>query len=865
MDIDSHGEGGSDTEMQEIDPPLNNDGVTSSHHNGISYRNLTMEDLTEKEFKTVDEAETFYNEYSAAFGFGTRRHGIHRDRKDNITSRSWVCSKQGTRGAKWLNKENRKRSPKKVTRENCPANFAVRFCKEKGAFVVTRLNNNHSHILATQDEVPFIRSHRHVTDADMAVVISMRKVAVKTSRAYDYLVDKAGGHKHVGFTAKDLYNKLDAVRRMEICNGDAQSAISYLTKWALTEEDLFSRYSLDEDGRLANLFWRDSESLKDYEWFGDVLIFDSTYKTNVYGKPLVVFVGGNNHRATILFACAILVDETIDSYTWALEKFLESMNGKSPISVLTDGDEAIRNAIEVVFPKARHRLCAWHIAKNVCQNILDPLMRKEFHRFIYYPFTVEEFEQRWKCMVDSYEGTKRDWLTMMYNKRTRWAQAYFVGAFFAGMISTQRCEGMHNHLKDGIGKMSRILDIIPRIDKILAKMRFNVSKVHYDTMFSKPLPISHMLNVEENVGETFTHGVYLLILGQLLDEKHFMTSQPIEYPEIKVYYVTQYNRAHRQWTVDYHYRSPDKLMECSCRLFESDGIPCSHIFSVMKFEHMNELPSSLVLKRWTITANGEDEIEQHKKSVPHEDLQLIRQGHLSTLFNEIGYYASHSTGGYNVVMDILNRMRANPEIYRVEDSQTSANLGPCDHVVKDPIIAKKKGKRVRPSRKGVIPRRPPTCGHCGEKGHTRRGCTKIPNVESSSQPVTDLNSSVIRPSPLQCDICKEVGHTTRSCTNVTHHNVPHVVSGFSVNINQNGSTIRQTAGVSYSNQDYSQSLNEYHHDIASTQGLWIGSPYARADNISFGTPARSLFVNTPHTYNSASGLYILPRYMAFNL
>lgn len=139
---------------------------------------------------------------------------------------------------------------------------------------------------------------------------------------------------------------------MEICDGNAQSAISYLAKWTLTEEELFNRYSLNEDGRLANLFWRDSESLKDYEWFGDILIFDITYKTNVYGKPLVVFFGRNNHRATILFACAILVDETIGSYTRILKKFPKSMNRKSPISVLTDGDEAIHNVIKVVFPKA---------------------------------------------------------------------------------------------------------------------------------------------------------------------------------------------------------------------------------------------------------------------------------------------------------------------------------------------------------------------------------------------------------------------------------------------------------------------------------------------------------------------------------
>lgn len=45
-----------------------------------------------------------------------------------------------------------------------------------------------------------------------------------------------------------------------------------------------------------------------------------------------------------------------------------------------------------------------------------------------------------------------------------------------------------------------------------------------------------------------------------------------------------------------------------------------------------------------------------------------------------------------MVIDILNRMRVNPEIYSVEDSQTSVNLGPCDNIVKDPIIAKKNAK-----------------------------------------------------------------------------------------------------------------------------------------------------------------------------
>ena len=47
----------------------------------------------------------------------------------------------------------------------------------------------------------------------------------------------------------------------------------------------------DEDKRLQSLFWSDSTARLDYACFGDVLAFDSTYKTNKYNLPFVLLVG----------------------------------------------------------------------------------------------------------------------------------------------------------------------------------------------------------------------------------------------------------------------------------------------------------------------------------------------------------------------------------------------------------------------------------------------------------------------------------------------------------------------------------------------------------------------------------------------
>ncbi|MCI18697.1 protein FAR1-RELATED SEQUENCE 5-like, partial [Trifolium medium] len=59
-----------------------------------------------------------------------------------------------------------------------------------------------------------------------------------------------------------------------------------------------------------------------------------------------------------------------------LEQFMEAVEGKVPISVITDGDLAMKNAIWRVFPRAHHRLCAWHLLRNAISNvgILDVMM-----------------------------------------------------------------------------------------------------------------------------------------------------------------------------------------------------------------------------------------------------------------------------------------------------------------------------------------------------------------------------------------------------------------------------------------------------------------------------------------------------------
>ena len=117
-----------------------------------------------------------------------------------------------------------------------------------------------------------------------------------------------------------------------------------------------------------NFFWRDGRSRVDYDCFGDVMVFDTTYCTDRYNLICAPFVGVSHHWQNVIFGCAFLLDETIASFKWLFKSFLDSIGNRSPITIFTDQDQAISNAIEEVFLNTHHRLCLWHISKTAPSN-----------------------------------------------------------------------------------------------------------------------------------------------------------------------------------------------------------------------------------------------------------------------------------------------------------------------------------------------------------------------------------------------------------------------------------------------------------------------------------------------------------------
>ncbi|CAL5360469.1 unnamed protein product [Camellia sinensis] len=331
-------------------------------------------------------------------------------------------------------------------------------------------------------------------------------------------------------------------------------------------------YDKDQENWLGKLFWADSRSRLDYAAFGDVLVFDTTYKTNAYNKPFVIFVRVNNHFETTIFACNLLVDETIATYTWILQKLLETMDNKRPVSVLIDGDMAMREAIQKVFPNAKHRLCNWHMHRNAKRNVRANGFEGHFKHLMDLDVNEVVFEEAWSKMVRKYEA-----------------------------------------------------DAEAKTDN------------------SDPCLTTTLQPLEKHAATIFTRHLFLMFRNEIIEEALLIFDGRKEEFDHRIYKFSKYTEFGSTWEVSYH--PATSIMKCSCKKFEFFGLPCSHMISVMKCEHMTEILPSCVMYRWTKQARkvGEQYCEAQFSSTLTQE---TRFGVLCSSFTEMCYYASQTSEGF---------------------------------------------------------------------------------------------------------------------------------------------------------------------------------------------------------------------------
>ncbi|XP_010661460.1 protein FAR1-RELATED SEQUENCE 5-like [Vitis vinifera] len=467
----------------------------------------------------------------------------------------------------------------------------------------------------------------------------------------------------------------------------------------------------------------------DYACFGDVLAFDTTYRTNAYKKPLVVLVGVNHHHQTVVFGCALLIDESVGTYEWVLETFLDAMMNKKPISVVTDGDKAMRKTIKKVLPDSCHRLCSWHLQRNAFTNVHIKDFSSIFARCMFMRGNEEEFEKVWHEMVANLGLNENRWVIEIYGKRKRWAEAYLRGNFFGGMRTTQRCESMNAYLNRFLKIRLRLYEFVQQFDRAILRIRQNEAKVEFESNNSSPV-LSTKLSILENHAATVYKESFLKFRDEMKNVELFFVVGLVSDHSMWAYTLSKFRHLNLNWEVQFCLDIV--TLKCSCMMFESIGIPCCHMVVVMKVEHLEEIPQSCIMKRWTKLAK----VYTRSVLVNETDNDMdrfVQYGSLSSMCNKLSYFLSDTSSSFIEAKNEIQNLTARMEElynYNLKGKKIAADGATGTNQVRDPNIVKTKGN---PGKVAMDVQKGRRCSRCKRVGHTIQKCPEA-IIPQNAQP-----------------------------------------------------------------------------------------------------------------------------------
>ncbi|XP_042958009.1 protein FAR1-RELATED SEQUENCE 5-like [Carya illinoinensis] len=425
------------------------------------------------------------------------------------------------------------------------------------------------------------------------------------NKSYGSLVVGAGGFENLPFLEKDCRNYIDKARHLRLGAGGAGALRDYFMRMQYKNNGFFALMDLDDDGRLKNIFWADPRSRAAYQYFGDVVTFDTTYLTNRYGILFAPFVGVNHHGQSILLGAGLISNEDTETFTWLFQTWLQCMDGIAPKAIITDQDRAMKNAIAIVFPESRHRFCFWHILKKAPEKLGSYAtyrsgLKTELMKCVYDTQTIQEFENCWAGFINTYDLHENAWLTSLYNEREHWVPVFLKEHFWARMSTTQRSESMNAFFDGYVHAKTNLKEFVDQFDNALKKKIENENQAEF-LSFSGTIPCVSRSPIEKKFQSLYTNAkfkeVQQQVIGMLdleikLHSSDGVTSTYVLEDEVRIKEFT------KQVTYSVDFNVDDCNAKCSCGLFQMRGILCRHILAVFKTMGIKLLPDQYILDRW---------------------------------------------------------------------------------------------------------------------------------------------------------------------------------------------------------------------------------------------------------------------------
>ncbi|KAL4296577.1 hypothetical protein GQ457_12G029480 [Hibiscus cannabinus] len=602
------------------------------------------------EFDSEGAAKTYYDEYCRLMGFSSKVGQLSRSKTDGtIVAREFVCGRDGV---------------KRRSADSCDAMLRIELKSDK--WVVTKFVKEHKHSAMSPNKVHYLRPRRHLAGAEKSMVDGYQGVGIVPSGVMYVSMDGnrvSTDTNNCGVRSTPLAEANRSVKNIGTLNysvrpvtrkrtlgRDAQNLLDYFKKMQAENPGFFYAIQLDDDNQMANVFWADARSRTAYMHFGDAVKLDTSYRENQYMVPFAPFSGINHHGQTILFGCALLLDDSEASFVWLFKTFLTAMNGRQPVSLITDQDRAIQTAVSQVFPGVRHCFNKWHVLRegpeklaHVCH--VHPNFQVELYTCINLTETIEEFELSWNSLLEKYNLSAHDWLQSLYSARAQWVPVYFRDSFFAAISPNQGFDA--SFFYGYVNQQTTIPLFFRQYERAMENWFEREIEADFDTICTTPV-LRTPSPMEKQAADLYTRKIFTKFQEELV-ETFVYTANRIEGNEtISTFRVAKFEDVNKAYIVTLNY--PEIRANCSCQMFEYLGILCRHVLTVFTVTNVLTLPPHYILKRWTRNAKSGVGTDEHGGEL-HGQVSLTAR--YNSLCWEAIKYAEDgaiATETYNVAM-----------------------------------------------------------------------------------------------------------------------------------------------------------------------------------------------------------------------
>ncbi|XP_019177881.1 PREDICTED: protein FAR1-RELATED SEQUENCE 5-like [Ipomoea nil] len=591
-------------ETEQIDDPV---GVVDTED-----VNPADQDLVGMSVCSVDEAYDMYNDYAFRVGFSVRR--------------------------------------------GCGA-FVQFDLHENGMWIVSKHEKLHNHELVPPSKSYLLRSHRMVSRNHISYLTDLKSSGVSVAGGVRFLKTQSGGSPLVGFTSRDAYNSLctDALNRLD--GTDSNTLIEIFKRRQSSERDFYFDFEVDLESRLCSFFWRDGRMRSDYDLFGDMLVHDTTYRTNKYDMICGPFVGMNHHCMIVMFGCGFLMNEKTESFVWLFKTFLRSMDYKSPQSIMTDQCAAMAAAI------------------------------------VQYTDIEAEFEFYWTRMVTTYKCHNKHLIEKLYGCREKWCPAFNKDYFSGGILSSQRSESTNHSISRRLSKTSGLCDFYNSFVGVISEWRSRENGE--DVQCSQGVPTMVMDNVKIllHAREIYTIEIYYLFEEQFLKGGSCYQECVMLEDGVYKYHVWRPDVDIIRHEVIFNSRQID--IGCSCKLFTELEILCCHCLRILNVHCVSEVPEKYILKRWTKKVVEVDNFDIMSRVDSSNGASSVWLLEIIRKFQRLAVYSQENIEGRKICEEAIADAKRRLEAECGGSLFEECDIGSPSGVIKDPSTRRMKGLRNR--------------------------------------------------------------------------------------------------------------------------------------------------------------------------